>query len=717
MPDRKATSAGGPKTSLPAVAELAAYPQWVCWRYAERDGLPTKPPLQVSGAYADTTKPETWTTYEAAQAAAPDFDGLGFVVTGSPFCGIDLDHCLRWEQEQPIIAPWADAIVRRLRSYTEITPSQQGLRVWVRAQVAAGRKRGGFGDDGLGAVEIYSGANPGRYFTVTGAVWGDTDGAAIASRQAELDALYAEVFPSEPRPSHLHGPKFAQTSPAPSAADDAALLDRIRQSAQGESFERLWAGDTSEYASPSEADLALCNLLAFWTGRNAIAMDRLFRHSGLMRDKWDRRSGRWKYGERTLDKAIAECRETYSPSTRVGDSAVPHPAARLVRLSPSASTPAKAPELPGTPPASAPDADPTRSTGGFIGGGELLARQLPPLKFLVEGLLVDEGAGFIAAEEKVGKTLLAEHLVTCLTFARPVGGRFAVPERVRVLFVEEEDSLRRTQRRFRKMYRALDIDPDDSAVQAEINQWLRTSVWAGADLDSDTWWGQTLIPEVERFRPAILILDPLSKLSGRNLKAPEEVRPLLNRIDDLRRRFGCVVLIVHHYRKQQGERLGRGSQEIFGSYVLGAWTEQSLFLEPRDRTGKIITMTLQSKDVEPFAAPLRLLIVEANDRITVELTEVPTATLTADRIFDALGTATKSEPVEGFPGVSVTTLALKLKIVDKTVRRHLKTLVDAGLAEEVGRLTKGQKLYAQVEAPKNDPGHGSDVQAEPPVPF
>lgn len=50
----------------------------------------------------------------------------------------------------------------------------------------------------------------------------------------------------------------------------------------------LWKGDWSRYPSQSEADMALCSHLAFWTGRNAIQMDRLFRCSGLMRDKWDR---------------------------------------------------------------------------------------------------------------------------------------------------------------------------------------------------------------------------------------------------------------------------------------------------------------------------------------------------------------------------------------------------------------------------------------------
>jgi putative DNA primase/helicase len=57
----------------------------------------------------------------------------------------------------------------------------------------------------------------------------------------------------------------------------------------------------------------LSNHLAFWTGRDADRMDRLFRRSGLMRPKWDEchsSDGRT-YGRLTIDKAIAGCRATY----------------------------------------------------------------------------------------------------------------------------------------------------------------------------------------------------------------------------------------------------------------------------------------------------------------------------------------------------------------------------------------------------------------------
>jgi putative DNA primase/helicase len=86
----------------------------------------------------------------------------------------------------------------------------------------------------------------------------------------------------------------------------------------GPKFNRLWSGDFSAYPSQSEADLALCRILAFWTRRDAARIDSLFRQSGLFRPKWDvpHFGGGKTYGQATIEKAI-ECEgEVYSPGDR-----------------------------------------------------------------------------------------------------------------------------------------------------------------------------------------------------------------------------------------------------------------------------------------------------------------------------------------------------------------------------------------------------------------
>lgn len=79
-----------------------------------------------------------------------------------------------------------------------------------------------------------------------------------------------------------------------------------------EKFVRLYLGEWKGFSFPSqsEADLSLCRILAYWTGRDVPRIDQLFRKSGLFRrDKWTKvhyADGRT-YGAATIDLA---CRST-----------------------------------------------------------------------------------------------------------------------------------------------------------------------------------------------------------------------------------------------------------------------------------------------------------------------------------------------------------------------------------------------------------------------
>lgn len=84
-------------------------------------------------------------------------------------------------------------------------------------------------------------------------------------------------------------------------------------SAQGKKFQSLWNGVIPEGKSHSEADMALAAILAFWCGGDAGQMDRLFRQSGLMRDKWDRVQSGSTYGQITLEKAVSLASDFYRP--------------------------------------------------------------------------------------------------------------------------------------------------------------------------------------------------------------------------------------------------------------------------------------------------------------------------------------------------------------------------------------------------------------------
>jgi putative DNA primase/helicase len=266
-------------------AELRERPQWVVWRYEERDGKRTKVPYrpQEPTRRAAADDPATWASFEQAIRVLDRerAEGVGFVFGDDPFAGIDLDGCR--DPASGVLEAEAVAIVQELDSYTEASPSGTGVHVLLVARLPGERRR-------KGRIEMYDRA---RFFCMTGEhVRGMP--VTIEQRQAELDALYERTF-GRPEPDAVRPHRV------PLVLADEELLERALAARNGDAFARLWHGDVNGYESHSEADLALAGMLAFWTGGDPGAIDRLFRSSGLMRPKWERTD----YREQTISTAIA----------------------------------------------------------------------------------------------------------------------------------------------------------------------------------------------------------------------------------------------------------------------------------------------------------------------------------------------------------------------------------------------------------------------------
>ena len=135
---------------------------------------------------------------------------------------------------------------------------------------------------------------------------------AIESRQEQLEELYFEIFGKAESPREEV--KAEQATIGVERLTDEAVIARMLGSINADEIEALLKGETSAYGGDeSAADLALCNHLAFWTGKNQLQMDQLFRQSRLMRPKWDEKRGRQTYGEMTIDKACAGTSKVYEP--------------------------------------------------------------------------------------------------------------------------------------------------------------------------------------------------------------------------------------------------------------------------------------------------------------------------------------------------------------------------------------------------------------------
>jgi primase-polymerase (primpol)-like protein len=113
--------------------ELTARDHWVAWRWAFRDGKWTKPPVDPhTGRSGDCSERNTWGTFAQAVAWAREhrLPGIGVQLTADMgIVGIDLDKCR--DPETGEVDDWAMLIVYELDTYTQISPTGTGLRLFL----------------------------------------------------------------------------------------------------------------------------------------------------------------------------------------------------------------------------------------------------------------------------------------------------------------------------------------------------------------------------------------------------------------------------------------------------------------------------------------------------------------------------------------------------------------------------------------------------------
>jgi hypothetical protein len=238
----------------------------------------------IHASRASSTDPATWSTFETAVAAyesGTSMDGIGFMLNGKEIVGIDLDECF----EDGKLLSWAEDIVKNLASYTERSPSGKGIRVFVKATFMGGIKRG--------PVELYGTE---RFLTVTGDHLEGTS-LTMEARQEQVDHLLASLGRDEEK-SKL--PEAGSLS----LRDESVLNLAITNG----KFANLYKGDLADVPRKadgdpdlSSADLSFCCHLARYS-RDHEQIDRIYRASALMRDKWDRDD----YRHRTIEKALAQ---------------------------------------------------------------------------------------------------------------------------------------------------------------------------------------------------------------------------------------------------------------------------------------------------------------------------------------------------------------------------------------------------------------------------
>lgn len=482
-------------------AELRERRQWC---YSLRgDKLPRK----ASNILASSTNPDDWMSFDLACQWADYVGGhVGYMLQkDDPFTCIDLDVKRGATPEQMANH---QAIVNDFDSYSELSRGGFGMHIWTKGYIGAGCR---FND-----VEVYSQE---RYIICTGNVYFDKP---IQERQALLERLVGKMRGSlSARPVLQDGPQIE---------DDATILDRAHRAANAEKFSRLWSADATgdhppEYPTPSEADMALVSMLAFYSQSNE-QVRRLFIQSARgKRDKYAyAKPERLLY---LLDRMLVIVRarddaaKAVEHGRQIAENLLKRHAAKLSEA-----------------------IDQLEGVLRFNIDDDL--HQAPDI---VAELVADEETTLLGGHGGIGKGFLSLQIAVAVALGRPIFG-YSVPQAQRVLYYSAEDGRKRIATRLRRLL---------EHFSAEDKELIKRNLCLIDASELDPLFGPTKGTEVaplkgwtdlqaisERFDQQLTIFDGGSdtfdgdEIKRRHVRAFVKLLPKVNP-----RRRTAALLIVH----------------------------------------------------------------------------------------------------------------------------------------------------------------------------
>lgn len=311
------------------IVQLKTLNIWINWKYEQREGKNTKVPLNpnIENSFAKTNDTSTWGSFDVALSNAQNYD-VGIGIMFSPLdndlvlAGIDIDA------HNVDSNPLTNEILEMFaETYIEISPSGKGYHILFAVRVDdIFSMMGGMWDkqryymhNPQNDIECYVAGVTNRYFTYTENSVNDNP--LVDMTDTFKDFLEKYMQKSDHKKDKTYNTLNVSTTssskpPKQSLNDIDDILNIARCAENGSKFSALYdRGDTSKYGGDdSAADMALCNMLAWWLQGDYDAIDNAFRKSALYRPKWERED----YRRATINKAIARCNgKFYSKSSKL----------------------------------------------------------------------------------------------------------------------------------------------------------------------------------------------------------------------------------------------------------------------------------------------------------------------------------------------------------------------------------------------------------------
>lgn len=509
---------------------IASIPQWVVWQSVGRENKPKpdKVPFSaITGQAASVSDSRTWATFDQGVQAynTKRYAGMGFVLTKDlNLVGIDLDYSIADGKA----FPWAQEIIARCASYSEISQSAKGLHILAYGQLPRRRKQAGIPISPGSQIEMY---DNGRYLVMTGDVWPGAP-TFIESRQEQIEALHAQYMGVSP--------KAAQYAGSPDDVTGDPLLVAT-------ALERLAPWRCHTYAPWIEVGMALHGLgdigYQLW-------------------DSWSQKSD--KYDADTCFTKWQTFTEDNSNGNRITMASLYHWANEDDPDAMGATTPPVVDEE--VEPMTAGDTNtgytpekPVHDEDDLpvLSLHDLMTHEWPEPPWIVPGIL-PVGLAVLAGRPKVGKSWIALQLAQAVA----TGGRFLGEpvKRGPVLYLALEDVPRRLKRRA-AMQGWTDFDSLCDFMGADNFRKIGVLNKGG---------GTRIAKAIRKRGYRLVVVDTLSRAISGDQDSVVEMTAALGPLQGMAQKHNCCVLILDHHNKMALRDMTDGTPFDVIANVLGS---------------------------------------------------------------------------------------------------------------------------------------------------
>jgi RecA-family ATPase len=223
---------------------------------------------------------------------------------------------------------------------------------------------------------------------------------------------------------------------------------------------------------------------------------------------------------------------------------------------------------------------------GCVDAGDWVGQQAPHRRFIIPGWLIRGSAGLLSGQEGVGKSLIAQQMMTCAAAGIPFLGLEITP--VKSVYITCEDPLEELWRRQESINKTLGISMSQlggrlllTSLKGEIGNELGTFDDAGRLSPSLRY--RQIKAKLLAFGANLATLDNAAHLFAGNENARHDVAAFLGLLEKMSEAIDGAVLLLAHPNKQhaQGNKAGN---EYSGSTGWSAHVRNRLFLDWLDQS-------------------------------------------------------------------------------------------------------------------------------------